>query len=121
MRLGGWQRIGIVASVVWFIFGGIRGNMMGIEEGDVAVTGYSICLDSRTDTSTCSSEFEKNYKEDIKYHWWYAVIFGLVPIPIAWGIVYGARWVVRWIKAGFKASKSALPAAPDRSGDEVDT
>ena len=32
MRLGGWQRIGIVASVIWFFAGGFVGNKLAIDE-----------------------------------------------------------------------------------------
>ena len=35
-------------------------------------------------------------------HWKYAIALALIPIPIAWLIVYGFVALGRWIRAGFK-------------------
>lgn len=32
MRLNGWQRIGVVASVAWFLVGGFLGNSMVLDD-----------------------------------------------------------------------------------------
>jgi hypothetical protein len=32
MRLNGWQRIGLVTSIVWFIAGGLWGNKIALDE-----------------------------------------------------------------------------------------
>jgi hypothetical protein len=43
MRLGGWQRIGIVAAIIWVFVGGFWGNSIGLHEGDWARNVLSTC------------------------------------------------------------------------------
>lgn len=106
MRLNGWQRIGIVLSVLWFFVGGFWGNGIGLHEGDWAMNAYIFCLDHDTEpgmqTATqCSATFDKQWPEAIKYHWWEALIVAVVPIPIAWLLAYFGIWLFRWIRKGF--------------------
>jgi hypothetical protein len=102
MRLNGWQRIGIVVSVLWVIGGGIWGNEVGISEGDWAVRAYKRCLETKSnDWPQCDRKFEKEYPEAIKYHWANAAIFAFAPIPIGWLAVWGCVALVRWVRRGF--------------------
>src|SRR5258708_6054607 len=111
-RLNGWQRIGIVLSVLWSLGGGLWGNNIGIHEGDTASAIYSLCLENRpNDWQGCSTEFTKNWTDAVQYHWWYAAILGLVPIPIVWGMVYGILGIIRWIRRGFKKSENDVVLA----------
>jgi hypothetical protein len=49
MHLNGWQRIGIVASVCWFIGGGLWINGLVIDAlGASARDDYRRCLDARS-------------------------------------------------------------------------
>jgi hypothetical protein len=48
MRLNGWQRIGIVASVVWVFVGGFWGNQIGFSQGDYVREAYRQCLAARS-------------------------------------------------------------------------
>jgi hypothetical protein len=103
--MGGWKRIGIVLSVIWFFVGGFWGNNIGIHEGDFSKAIYDICLHTpNSDWHKCDVEFETGYKRDIQYHWLYAAILAVVPIPIAWLIVWGCVSVVRWIRRGFAST-----------------
>lgn len=102
-RLNGWQRIGIVLSIVWIFVGGFWGNNIGIHEGDWAVNLYRICLQTHSgDWGACSKQFNTDYVEAVKYHWYYGAFLAFVPIPIAWLIVYGLIALTRWIRTGFK-------------------
>ncbi len=106
LRLNGWQRIGVVVSVIWFVVGGFWGNSLGIHEGDWVVSSYSFCLKhlvgpGMETSQQCADTFYREYPEAIKYHWWYALIVGLVPIPIGWGLIYGSIGLVRWVRRGF--------------------
>ena len=112
-RLNGWQRIGIVASVCWFIVGGLWINSLVIGElGAPATAAYRACLEARsiqpdgtvprdTDWGPCSERFKRDYVAAVADHWRWAAFFTLTPIPIVWLIVYGLIALVRWIKAGF--------------------
>src|SRR5262245_57540869 len=82
MRLNGWQRIGIVASVVWMIVGGMWGNEVGLRQGDYVGEAYVRCLAERSvqpdggppqdfDWGSCKARFEKDWAEAVKDHWYY--------------------------------------------------
>jgi hypothetical protein len=102
MRLNGWQRIGIVASVLWVIGGGIWGNSLGLAPGEYVAQAYEQCLlSSYSDREACSARFERDWPEAIKYHWHLAAAFAFLPIPLAWLAVGGLVILVRWIRAGF--------------------
>jgi hypothetical protein len=106
MRLNGWQRMGIVASVVWAIGGGLWGNDIAIRDGTaLAKLKYSICLDQPNyNGAVCSQTFDKEYAKGVEGHWYAAALSAFVPIPIAWLIVYGLVALVRWIGAGFRSA-----------------
>jgi hypothetical protein len=113
MRLNGWQRIGVIASVCWFIGGGLWINSIVIEDlGAPAVAEHRRCLDARsiqpdgtvpkdTDWGPCGVRFMAAYKAAVADHWSYAAAYTLVPIPIIWLIVYGLVGFERWVRAGF--------------------
>ena len=116
LHLNDWQRRGIVLSVVWLLVGGVWGNPIGLDElGAGVIAAHRRCLAERsiqpdgtipkdTDWGPCSAAFERDYPTAVKDHWWYAAGFALIPIPIAWLVVYGFVVLFRWIKAGFKTT-----------------
>ena len=117
MRLNGWQRIGIVASVVWVIGGGFWGNTVGLSQGDYVKLTLEQCLAARSiqpdgtiprdaDWGPCYAKFEKDWPEAVKDHWYYAAAFAFIPIPLAWLVVWGMVSLARWIRAGFSRQQS---------------
>jgi hypothetical protein len=104
LRFKGWQRIGIVASVLWFFGGGLWGNKIGLHEGDYVTRAYTLCIDeaSGEQWKSCESTFRHDWPLAIQYHWWYAAIIGIVPIPIAWLVTYGLIGLFHWIRRGFR-------------------
>jgi hypothetical protein len=44
LRLNGWQRIGVIASVLWAIGGAFWGNNIRLREGDWVLEEYRACL-----------------------------------------------------------------------------
>jgi uncharacterized membrane protein len=107
MRLNGWQRIGIVASVIWIFVGGFWGNNIGIHEGDWAINLYRVCLDANPNGwDECTKTFDSNYVAAVQYHWYYAAFLAFVPIPLAWLIAWGLISLARWIRRGFEIRRS---------------
>ena len=107
MQLSGWQRIGVVISILWIIGGGLLGNNIGIHEGDYVVQELQICEEAHNaDLKMCYQKFDKDWPAAISNHWIDAVFFGLVPIPLGWLTVYGIVALLRWIRAGFKVTTS---------------
>ena len=115
--MGGWTRIGFVLSIVWALAGGLWGNNLALDDAarhtsaqlDVCVSKNKALFHSRGDDSEpydkiwkpCWAEFDRNFMANADGHWWAAVIVGLVPIPIAWLIVYALVSIWRWIRRGF--------------------
>lgn len=99
MSQKGWRRAGIALSTVWLLAGGYWGNSMGLHRGDFAVRQFNLCMENSANpgsaSGTCLTQFDKNYPEAIKDHWWEALLVGIVPIPVAWLLVNGAIGLVR--------------------------
>jgi hypothetical protein len=105
MRLNGWQRIGVVASVCWFLGGGLWIGGIVIDDLSSTVRAeYRRCLDAHsiqpdgtvpkdTDWGPCMRTFEKDFDAAVANHWYYTAAYTLIPIPIVWLIVYG---LVAW-------------------------
>jgi hypothetical protein len=95
----GWTRVGVVLSVVWLLAGGYWGNSRGLHKGDFAVTQFTLCMaNSRSPdnaSGACLDQFDRDYAQAIKDHWRDALIVGVVPIPVAWLLVYGLMGLVR--------------------------
>ncbi len=105
MRLNGWQRIGVVASIVWLLYGAYVGNEHGLHQGDWARDVYQACVDEpRANHEDCSQQFDRNWRSATQYHWEYAALYGLVPIPFGWLSVYSLLFLSRWIRSGFRPS-----------------
>jgi len=103
-RLNRWQRIGIVLSMLWAGVCGLWGNRIAIQEGGaVPIAHYKWCISQPDyDDDQCSATFDEEYAVGVRRHWAFAAMTGLVPIPIAWLLVY--VWTVRWIRRGFRPS-----------------
>jgi hypothetical protein len=105
VRLNEWQRMGIVLSVVWAIVGGVYGMGLG---RDVVWRQYQTCLafayQGRSDEGGICETFNEQLAEVRASRWYKAATVGLVPIPVAWLVVYVAVGLVRWVSAGFKTT-----------------
>jgi hypothetical protein len=99
VRLNGWQRIGIVLSVLWaaFVLFYIWQNWATLSS--VYSDQFYRCLfgpDEAADFKTCHANY---YAAMIR-----VVGSWLAPIPIAWMVIYLIVWTVRWIRRGFQPS-----------------
>ena len=105
-RLNGWQRIGIIVSILWALGGGFWGNEIGLHQGDFAVTVERDCSEApNANFAACEAQFDKDWSEAIKYHWYYAAFLGLVPIPLGWLSIYGVVGLVKWVRKGFTSPR----------------
>lgn len=103
--LNGWQRLGIVASVVWALYGVWWGLKLRY---DPIWETYSDCLgaaDSGLGTDeACRGMLQQSLAVADVDKWLATAFVALVPIPIAWLIVYGLLRLVRWVRRGFAPS-----------------
>jgi hypothetical protein len=109
MKLNGWKRVGIVASVVWAIGGYIH----TLDTENATAMGvysmiYNDCVGNSTNGRAWGSEDQCSKERDASLSASYpsavesAAFVAVVPIPLGWGFVYLMIFIVRWIKRGFR-------------------
>jgi hypothetical protein len=109
MRLTGWQRLGVVLSVVWALGAGIHTRNADVERADnFAKFAYKVCSDSKSlahdrDLSSCAQEREKNLETWMKGSDANVAIAALAPIPFGWLTAFILLYVGRAQVIGFRA------------------
>ena len=121
MKLSGWKRIGIVASVVWVI-GGYFHEFHSVY--DRALESYSTikthCYEHVDDDASptkdeCDRDFELSLNETFHDAREAGIFAALVPIPIAWGVTYFALFLGGWVKRGFVPASAAAEATDTKA------
>lgn len=112
MRLNGWKRIGIVASVVWVLGGFIfTYHYETKSDVDLAIMAYSNCRSVLTQDEPrieeCNRRESDVLNDLLPYVKLGAAVVALVPIPFGWGLVYLIIFVVRWVRRGFSSVSHA--------------
>ena len=105
-RLNGWQRIGIVLSMLWAVLGGLWGSHVATQEAlAIPLAHYKSCISQPDyDDDECSAAFDEEYAVGVRGHWVFAAMAALIPIPVVWLLVYILVWTVRWMRRGLQAS-----------------
>jgi hypothetical protein len=105
--MNGWQRIGLVLSVLWIVGAGLYQRSADMEKaGKMGGWAMEVCQKVQTskgssDFSRCSDEFTKMFNVFAEGSWGNVAFVALAPIPIAWLFVYLIVWLTRWIRRGF--------------------
>jgi hypothetical protein len=106
MRLNGWQRVGIVASVIWAIGAPIYMDSAAERDADEKFSWvYGSCRDvPSNDRDRCYQRASRAYDSVPRYHFTSAngAFVALAPIPFGWLLAYALVYLARWIQAGFK-------------------
>jgi hypothetical protein len=116
--LNGWQRIGIILSILWIPVGWILGLKAFGPHGDVLEPPFfDFCNETESKSPTpnyarCTREAQQwlviQYRLRERQHadaerlapW-----FAFAPIPIAWLLVYIVVWTARWVRRGFQPAR----------------
>jgi hypothetical protein len=105
MRLNGWQRIGIVASVIWAIGAPIYWDQAAQTEANAKFSfWYNLCRDGNRSSDECNEQARHMSDLVPRYYLGSAngAFIGLVPIPLGWLLAYALVYLGRWIRAGFR-------------------
>ena len=111
VKLNGWKRIGIIASVVWILGAGLYTYDSQIENDSRSIASTHIECDSNLAGKT-GDAWEKGFDEcdkraddslalTITNARLAAALVALVPVPPGWGFAYLVLFLVRWVKHGF--------------------
>jgi hypothetical protein len=121
MHLNGWQRIGIVASVAWALYGVYLGDNTVARREESAREEYSRCIQLadqhahdqtsphgpitiwNPSVSQCVEAEGNGFAAAREAGYIDAAVGGLLPIPLGWLAVYGFIALLRWIWRGFRA------------------
>jgi hypothetical protein len=102
MKLNGWQRIGLILSSAWFVgaFWVIRQRQIKFGE-DWAKHLMELCM--KTDTvNKCMESTNDAFEKAYLINWEEIFLYGALPIPITWLLVYLTINTVKWITRGFR-------------------
>ena len=96
-----WQRLGIVASVLWALIAGLYSLESTTDQAmNFAQASYNLCLEAPTPVKDCSTQFLTDFHSNDSILWPRAGLVALLPIPLAWLFCYIVFWVSRWVLAG---------------------
>src|SRR5438445_9457022 len=90
MRLNGWQRVGIVLSIMLVLGAAIYQCNADVEHAeDFAKFAYKVCLDNKSlahdnDLASCEQEREKHLGVWLKGSWGNVALMALVSVPLGW-------------------------------------
>jgi hypothetical protein len=105
MRLNGWQRIGIVASVIWAIGAPIYLDHSAEQKAtEWFGASYELCRNNpSSDPNRCLELASRQYDLVERYSLLSAngAVAALVPVGLGWLLAYALVYLVRWIRAGF--------------------
>jgi hypothetical protein len=110
MKLNGWKRIGIIASVVWILAAGVHTYDSEIDRANDYITSTFLnCESNWVGTGDAYEKHidrcEKIENESLALALTSARLDGalvaLIPVPLGWGFAYLILFLVRWVKRGF--------------------
>jgi hypothetical protein len=105
-RINGWQRIGIVLSLLW-VLGVSQWFLRHLPQpDDLGIASiYLQCInEAEADRGVCQNRaewFSKEARSEFRVAW--ATIVA-APVITVWLIIYIVIWMVRWIARGFQLS-----------------
>lgn len=101
MYVNGWQRVGIVISILWAIGATIYVRSVQVQNGkSLFQMEFSGCLRSSTGEA-CSNKVSLQHAMDITANWPDVAFYAFAPVIAGWIVAYIVLTTFRWIKVGF--------------------
>ncbi|MDN4984659.1 hypothetical protein QY049_15760 [Bradyrhizobium sp. WYCCWR 13022] len=112
----GIKRLGVIASVLWVVVGGLWTRSIVIKElGHFAISKHQLCLEMHsiqddgtvpkdTDWAQCNRQFDADWSRDVTNGDLNIenAMYTFVPLILAWLAAYTVLWLGRWVIAGFR-------------------
>jgi hypothetical protein len=102
-RLSGWQRLGIVISIIWLVGSVTAVRVSQYSEGLTrAHAGVDICTSfEHRSFDECYAENEPLRQSARTIYWPPILLVAMVPIPVFWLLGWATFKTARWVRAGF--------------------
>jgi hypothetical protein len=114
-RLNGWQRIGVVLSIVWIIGGGLLTYQAVHSVGGTCTVDHTtlsepdqLALNARDYQKMSTAGLLTVSRACDREIYFRTFVYTGTPLVVAWLLVYGLVWLVRWVATGFKQDTSKL-------------
>lgn len=114
MKLNGWTRLGIIASVLWTPAAWVHTFDSEADRASASIASTHVACDDSLaggpgDARTkgfneCNKQADDSLALALTNARLDATFVALVPVPLAWGFAYLALFLVRWVKRGFALS-----------------
>jgi hypothetical protein len=111
MKLSGWKRIGIVASILWILGAGAHTYDSEMSSSSDMIASIHVECDSNLAGMTgedrtaafdkCNKEAEDSLARALTNARLTAAFIAFVPVPLGWGFAYLILFAIRWIRRGF--------------------
>lgn len=106
MRLNGWVRLGIVASVLWaLVMSWVMldyANDMGAASGNFARNMCQLDNEQNGTSVDCGDKWMEAFLSERNYQLWGIPLVALAPLPFFWLFAWLIIIVCRWVARGFK-------------------
>jgi hypothetical protein len=114
MKLSGWKRIGILASIAWILGAGFHTlSTEGDSNMRVNVSLTQACESQLWRSSSISEEAQARcdyyiydparIHQQFQDERFQAILIAFTPLPFAWGFIYLVLFLGRWVKKGFQS------------------
>ena len=113
-KLNMWHRLGIVLSLVWIVGAGAWQRNSDFQVADIlSFETYQNCKDKpnpvpapgdMTVIDQCGTDVQRAYDSYMANSWARIADFTIVPVFMAWLLVYSVLWIAKWVLAGRRIS-----------------
>lgn len=103
MRINGWQRVGVVLSILWAIGAAIYVRSAQVQHADsLFQMKFSACLNEQSaNVEACSNKVSLQNAMDVTAYWPDVAFFAFAPVIAGWLVACIALRIFRWVKVGF--------------------
>jgi hypothetical protein len=101
MRLGVWQRIGVVASVVFFSFQAFEARSKQLKTATLfADSDLQRCSEGGGTFDKCHDAWVATYNAMSDPNWFFIAVEPALVIALCWAACYAVVYTAKWVLAG---------------------
>jgi hypothetical protein len=110
-KLNGWERIGVILSVIWIPYGFFKVSGAALDDATASVSQrLRQCVENSPVEleSKCKASFDHDWPIAVanSHHWLWGIAGALIPILLGWLFAWGLVLLFKWVVAGFRKPPS---------------